>query len=198
MIDQEIERLRDEIAVILTNPLAYKGWTVQGLGMLRLFLTPDKKRRLHIWHSHLKVSDVSTKHTHPWDLSSVVVSGKLINHRYDEFEDVVNPSHNRVLIRCGMDGCTLEPPTPVGLLPHPAEIYEVGQTYSQLAREIHDTGYVDGTVTVCDREYDFTQEERAYVYYGLNNEWGSARPREAKPWEILTYCGQALKQMEKS
>ena len=196
MIDQEIERLRDEIAVILTNPMAYKGWTVQGLGMLRLFLTPDKKRRLHIWHSHLRVQDVSTKHTHPWDLQSVVVTGKLINRRY--YETVGDVTHHRVLIKCGADGCVLNAPTPVSLVPKPIEIYEPGQTYSQLANEIHDTGYVDGTVTVCDRDFDFTREEQAFVYYNLNGEWGSARPRDAHPWEILTYCGQALKQMEKS
>lgn len=196
MIDQEIERVRAEIMPILLDPLRHQGWTIQGLGMLRLFLSPDKKRRLHVWHSHLRVQDVSTKHTHPWDLESVVVAGKLINRR--SYEAIGQPTHNRVLIRCGAEGCELEPPTPVCLVPKPIEIYEPGQKYSQLANEIHDSGYVDGTVTICDRDYDFTKEERAYVYYGLNDQWGSARPRDAKPWEILTYCGLALKQMEKS
>lgn len=61
------------------EPMAFQ-WSIQGLGMLRLYLSEET--RMHVWSSLGRISDVSPLHTHPWSFNSIVVAGKVINKRY--------------------------------------------------------------------------------------------------------------------
>ena len=67
---------KDIVSFILDHP-ADDGWTLQGLGMLRLYLTPTL--RLHVWDSRYAVEGVSTMHNHSWHFSLYVVAGEIQN-----------------------------------------------------------------------------------------------------------------------
>jgi hypothetical protein len=62
-------------------------WTVQGFGMIRTYIPGpvyDKQFRLNVWDSRLRVPNVSVMHDHPWDMTSWIISGLMINTRYIE------------------------------------------------------------------------------------------------------------------
>ena len=67
---------------IIRNPLIYPGWSLQGFGMLRLYLT--KEIRLHVWDTAYQVPNVSLLHDHPWDFTSVVIAGCMENRLYSQ------------------------------------------------------------------------------------------------------------------
>ena len=64
---------------ILDNASSYK-WSVQGFGMLRLYIR--KVGRLHIWDNELRYPGVSVIHNHSWDLESTIIVGAIRNTRY--------------------------------------------------------------------------------------------------------------------
>lgn len=71
-------------------------WTLQGLGMLRLYL--GKERRLHVWSDEHRVEGVSDLHTHPWHLSSQIVAGRMVNQRFVEVGELEQlPGHEHSL-----------------------------------------------------------------------------------------------------
>src|SRR5690348_1365077 len=65
---------------ILERWNAYE-WTVQGFGMVRTKIA--NVGRIHVWDSRVRVALVSDIHAHPWELRSTVISGELINQRFN-------------------------------------------------------------------------------------------------------------------
>jgi len=179
-------------------------WSLQGFGMLRLYLAEDL--RLHVWNSKFRVSGVSDIHDHPWDFSSRVVCGRVINRRFEE-ANVGNygrwypgpETHIKTKIICGDDARLQEPgmlyqgPYPVRLVEGPEELYLPGQTYGQAAKEFHRSEMVDGTVTLCRRYFhsDF-ERDTAFVYVPIGSEWVSAKPRPATQDEVFEFIQPAL------
>lgn len=174
-------------------------WSVQGLGMMRLYLDPNHIYRLHIWDSSLKVPGVSALHTHPWDLESTVVAGVYKQHRY--IETVKHLAHewqrpleyNKVGIKCGAGACLLAKPTKVLLSEQALEtLYEDG-VYTQRAEEIHLSVPEDGTVTLVKKTMaPGGNPDNAYVYWPGRGNWVSAEPRKATLDEIETICQRSL------
>lgn len=193
----QTDTTRALVQKILEKPLLFEGWTIQGLGMLRLYLDAAHKTRLHVWTTaHAAKIKASELHTHPWDFDSQVVAGVVHNTRYfelseEEAEGVSNAAlWQRQKIRCGEGGGLVGAPERVFLADSP-ETFKAGECYSQKASEIHKSNPEDGTVTIIERIFG-ADTEHAYVYFPVDEEWITAEPRPATDEEILTICGNAL------
>lgn len=183
---------KHEIGNILADPLG-RDWSLQGLGMLRLYLTEDKSERLHVWSDLAKYDNVSELHTHPWDMTSLVVAGSVAQYRYVVFSHEFDkyPSHMEQKILCGEGGGLCGAPRTVLLREMYPEVYVAGQTYRQKWWEVHRTQPENGAVTIIKR--DFTEDpDHAFVYWPWGEEWVTAEPRPATEDEIIRITNNAL------
>lgn len=183
----DVTKLRTLVKIILSQSRAYQ-WTVQGLGMLRLYL--GNEARLHIWDSELEYPNVSKIHNHSWrEFNSTVISGRIWNQKY-----VIDPSgsmyYRRTLV-CGMNHEWAGEPVLVNLSEDIPEIIDPGENYSQVADEIHETEAIPGTVTLMYREYD-GPKGTADVFWPVDTEWGTAEPRAATEAEVIRTVNKAL------
>lgn len=195
--------LLQQCAAILDNPYNHV-WTTQGFGMIRTYLDPETKRfRLNVWDHRLRNPAVSDIHDHPWDFTSTVLVGRLMNVRFQEHApDMPAPAHalpfRHVEIKTGEGGGPVDrAPDRRWLTAKPAEMYRTGQSYHQPRQEIHQTGFQDGTVTLNDRS-PATPEHTANIYWP-RGPWVDAEPRLATRAEIANAIEQAreLARMEK-
>lgn len=174
---------------ILEHPGGFE-WSLQGFGMLRTYIEPEL--RLHVWDSRFKVEDVSEMHTHPWHFHSFVVVGQVTNTRF--VKPYANPDgipFREQEILCGVGGHETDRSKAVKLSVAKIEKIKAGETYSQLAHEIHQSWPEDGTVTIIEREF-LDDADHAYVYVPEGQEWVSAEPRPADPGEVESICHHAL------
>lgn len=165
-----------------------KGWSVQGMGMLRLYISDIG--RLHIWDSRLRYPGVSMIHNHSWDMSSTVISGEIANTRY-EYVEGYGKAYYRKRIQCGPEYQEVEAPVLVSLRCGASEIYLAGQDYNQVANEIHRTDAFDGTITLMERQHDGPLGQ-ADVFWPEAELWGNAKPRPATMAEIAAVVKDAL------
>lgn len=169
-----------------------KEWTIQGFGFLRTYFGPPelpKKYRLNLWDSQFTVPNVSTIHDHPWDFKSLIVAGKFQNIRYKSFTSV-EPSHSYTTIKTGEGGwIDKNNYKNCYLLQNSNEKYNEGDTYSQKANEIHETKFVDGSVTLNERTGD---TEQARVFWPYSTEWVDAVPRKATTNEVKLAVEKSL------
>lgn len=172
-------------------------WSLQGLGMLRCYLTPDI--RMHIWDGSQAIPGVSTLHTHPWDFESLVVAGRVCNQRYLERSmphatgKARRDSYMRQMIRCGEGGGLEGEPGPILLEPQIVEVVTAGYAYSQRAVEIHESRPDDGTVTIIKRSMpEDGHPDFANVYWPEGGDWVSAEPRPATRTEALRIINKAF------
>jgi hypothetical protein len=168
-------------------------WTAQGFGFLRTYFGPadaPKKFRLNLWHSRFTVPNVSTIHDHPWDFTSIIVAGEFSNVRYKMKMADRNPTHAYTTIKCGIGGgmeksefqaCVLVEGFP--------EDYFPGDEYRQRAAEIHETRFVDGSITLNERTGD---TEQARVFWPWGTHWVDAIPRPATPEEVADAVSYSL------
>lgn len=171
---------------ILQNPLNYN-WSIQGLGMLRLYLSDEV--RLHVWDSRYTIRNVSVLHTHPWDFESEVIVGAVEQKRYKESETGA-PFHFSIL-KCGEGGCLVSESHRVNLIEFPVESYSEGRSYTQVADEIHESFPVTGTVSIVTRKFR-EDRDHAKVYWRYGEEWVSAEPRIATCAEIMEITRKSL------
>ncbi len=164
-------------------------WTIQGLGMLRTYLSKDV--RLHIWHQDAIETDVSELHTHPWDFESLIIAGKMTDYVYHEKQSATL-RYLRSDLQCGEGGCLMGDPTPVNLACIHKGEYEPGQSYHRDAEQIHRSVFEDGTVTLI-RRFFHEDEDHALVYWPVGDKWGSAEPRPASEAEVLSITQAALR-----
>ncbi len=185
MIKSLVHYLLKNYAVI-----PFQDWTVQGFGFLRLRL--DDATRLHVWDSRLRTPGVSDIHDHTqWAFTSQIISGSLINVRYDVVSEDRGQRHHMAVLNCGIGGgMAAGPAKDVNLLARQPELYLPGSSYRQEPDEVHRTMPVDGTVTL------ITQERRpvdtARVFWPFGGAWGDAVPRQAEPDEIKEVVRFAL------
>jgi hypothetical protein len=172
---------------MLETPVS--AWTVQGFGFLRTYFGPPenpKSFRLNLWDSKFTVPNVSTIHDHPWDFSSLIVAGMFINQRYTVSDPETyiarEATHHFTTIKTGTGGGLEKSPVEYcTLVPISHERYDVGDTYSQRAAEIHETVFKDGSVTLNERVGD-TQHAR--VFWPVGTDWVDAMPRQATDEEV--------------
>lgn len=178
--------LQAAVQSALERPFSY-AWTVQGMGMLRTYFGKDQRYRLNIWDSALH-NGASMVHDHPWDLKSWVIAGRLANTRFRC--DELGAPFNWMVIKTG-EGCKKIGDSGIERLSrNRVEYYRPGETYSQYTTEIHETGYLDGTVTLNDRTN--RNGENARVFWRHGTKWVSAEPRPATYIEINNTTLRAL------
>lgn len=171
---------------ILAHADAFE-WSLQGLGMLRLYLEPQT--RLHVWSAAAAVKEVSEVHTHPWHFRSVIVAGVLYNQRYTTHPDGVPYLRQELL--CGPGGRLKGNPQPILLQAEPIERYTAGECYAQSADVRHKSTPEDGTVTIIERA-PAGDPDHAEVFWRAGTEWVSAEPRPATPEEVRNITRNAL------
>lgn len=171
---------------LLLDKWEYLDWSLQGFGMLRLYLPGDV--RLNIWDNRFAVPNVSLMHTHPWHFESLVVTGRLRNVRFHS--DPAGHLYSSALIKPGPGGGLLDHQVPVRLVEGPMEEYKAGDSYSQLAHEIHISYPENGTITLNQRVR--VGDDVAHVYWPHGEEWVSAEPRRASRSEAESIVDYAL------
>lgn len=170
---------------VLLHPFDLE-WTAQGFGMIRCYPDGDEVR-LNIWHRAFLVPGVSTIHNHPWNLESLCVGGRLFNQRFIK-DAPLGVRYQHVLLKPGK-AVLLSEINQVRLEAKFIEIYNPGESYVQVASEVHETKYVDGTVTINKRTE--RGPDVADVYW-LEGPWGSAKPRAATEQEIVLATSSAM------
>jgi hypothetical protein len=164
-------------------------WTVQGFGFIRTKIADVG--RIHVWDSRLAVQLVSTMHTHPWPLRSTIISGELINQRFELSDDADGLPYLHSRLKTGEGGELIGEPASVRLACLAPELYVRGQVYQQAPDEIHRSIAQDGTVTLMERPQGPPLEE-ASVFWPDGTQWVSAEPRPAQEWETSQAIGYAL------
>ena len=165
-------------------------WTQQGFGFIRTKI--ENVGRIHIWDSSLRTYHVSDIHTHPWPLISNIISGELINVRYDcGSNERFYPNYYIQKIATGEGGGLIGEPVEVFLSPQHPEIYGPGEQYQQNPNEIHRTIAQDGTVTLIERPQGPPLEE-ADVFWPKGTQWVSAEPKPVEDWRMISIIDHAL------
>lgn len=179
--------IKETVKAILVRPHGFK-WSVQGLGMLRTYLSDEV--RLHVWDSAVRIPNVSPMHDHPWHLDSYIVAGEVRQFRYTIENPPTDERFHRGLIRfnyatikCGENACTVTEPQPVYLRQGLLEQYKEGQNYRQDKYEIHESLPLDGTVTLVKRTFT-PDRDHARVFWEGDGGFVSAEPRAATHEEI--------------
>ena len=183
--------LRALTLAVLGDPT--REWQVQGLGMLRTYLQPEV--RLHIWHNSLRYKETHAAevrrtlsiHNHPWDFSSTVICGEITNIIYRHAAPGAGfREYQRIRIRCGADP-DLPPEQSLGdVFPLVGQscALRAGESYTMRADELHETNFIDGTVTIVTRHFRPELDDMADIYCQVGREWIGAEPRIATPNEI--------------
>lgn len=207
------QSLRAVVRTILENAHEY-AWTLQGFGMLRMNIAGYDAidYRLNVWHSAYRVKNVSLIHDHPWDFTSMVLSGQLNNLRYRVLDKPTAKSIEHVVasIKPGPGGGMLIGSQPRvkdysagGVLDDAKtrstyhlevereEEIRTGWCYHQLASEVHLSDPADGTVTFNERHR--VAEDVARVFWRVGTQWVSAEPRKATVEEVEVITQFALK-----
>lgn len=184
-----------QIETILNNPLDYDGWTIQGLGMVRLDLDPPHNtERLHIWTPDAVLNDgVVSAHDHPWRIKeSRIVLGVMRNMRFKIDEEHGVPSRIAKVV-CGI-GSHLEGPVKLTGLANdgPQEVYTPGDTYSLSEYDLHESRPDPGTVTVMSRTSLDEPKEVSIVWQGKGNWRQEGFTRHATSQEVVAAVSIAL------
>lgn len=185
------QSLENKISDILSNPFSYK-WEVQGFGMLRTYL--DKDTRLQIWLKDFIVPDVTDVHTHPWNFTSYIYQGEIINHTFTEsplgfsYRGIL---FDRCLILTGENAYVKSKET-VDLVSIGHTKYKQGQHYYHSKDVPHRIDFLDGTITILTKD-TINPNSLAYSYTKMGKEWVSAAPRPATEEEILIFIEAANK-----
>jgi hypothetical protein len=174
------------VTSILRNPLVYPGWSLQGFGMLRLYLT--KEIRLHVWDSTYQVPNVSLLHDHPWDFTSVVIAGHMENRLYSQGHGT---PFQYATILCGPGAGQKTEPQSILLYEYRSEQLDPGCIYHQAAEDIHASFPAPGTVTVVERFFK-PDAEHARVFWPMGEQWVSAEPRPATNQEVMSICRKVV------
>lgn len=200
----DVNVARELVRAILERATSYQ-WTVQGFGMMRLYLR--KVGRIHVWDSRLRVRDVSDMHTHPWSLRSTIIAGTLVNERYATIPDTLPPNfaaelaqgqideYYEQLLQTGEGGGLKGEPNVVRVRRMSQEVYRPGDVYSQGPAEIHVSKPEDGCVTLMERPKGPDYTEHAWVYWPRDRGqfgWTSAEPRVARDVEVAAAVALAL------
>lgn len=163
--------IKQVVKSILERRHAFE-WKAHGLGFLRLYFSDTL--RLHVWHTALKHPvDATPLHDHPWHLNSLVIAGKVENHRFLPTHKPDDLRYKRQELHCGAGGCLLGDPERMYLAAQPPEEYWQGDHYSQQKQEIHQTIALDGSVTLMERRFEGSKD-RAHVYIPSGKQFISA------------------------
>lgn len=180
-----------ELAPLFAKALQSEtGWSLQGFGMFRFYLAPEW--RLHVWDDRFRNPEGTRLHDHPWDFESFIIAGSITNHVYQKPAlGQMAWSHHEQTIICGPGGHAKGQPKDVSLELVSSTQYWRGESYGQLAPQIHDTDYTRGTITLVRRTFK-EDTEHARVYASFGQRWESNEPRPATKEELSVALSTAL------
>jgi hypothetical protein len=182
--------LQSLIRSVLRSPHD-REWTLQGFGMLRTYLDPDKITRLHVWTDKYATDKVSTIHTHPWDFQSMVIAGLIKDVEYERAPDGKKAMLEQQIL-CGEGGGLKGDPIEVRLQMLRAQTLTTGDIYEHKAADIHESRPADGTVSMIIRRFG-EDVDHASVFWNKRESWVSAEPRPATWFEVHEITNNALK-----
>jgi len=159
-------------------------WTMQDIGLLGLRLDDKREYRLHVWDASDGGGDPPI-HDHPFDFTSTVIAGEMTNTRYEE--DSAGVEYRRERYRLPNEHARR---TDTVRLSGTATTITAGNDYSQLARELHDSRQLPGTVTIIRRSFNDVSE--LTVCSRGEAAWVSGRSRSATPDEVKRITAMAL------
>jgi hypothetical protein len=171
------------VRTILEHAADYP-WRLQGIGLLALRLDDRRQHRLHLWDPDSGIGDPPI-HDHPYDFTSTVVVGELINTRYVE-----DRSGNEYCRERYSPGDEDDRRRDAVHLAGTSTVLGPGDRYRQLAGELHDSQQAPGTVTIIRCEWHDRPELTVCLRPGAP--WVSGRARPATADEIKRITGAAL------
>ena len=159
-------------------------WKMQDIGLLGLRLDDERTYRLHVWDPSGTEGEPSI-HDHPYDFTSTVIAGELTNGRYAEDPE----GEEYVRFRYSLPDENESRSDLVRLSMSPESCTE-GDTYGQLASELHASWQQPGTVTVIRCSWHAPTELTVCV----RDEgcWRSGQSRDATRNEIKAFAARAL------
>ena len=164
-------------------------WSYQGLGMLQAHMDPQRIKCLHIWCPEFSVKDVTTIHDHPWDFTSEIISGAMMNVRYYDSPGGFEFDGCKIIYGPGSHAVG---PLQRRRLIDRQKLYHTGMTYTQKWFELHKSEPTSGTVTLVTRTFVAENHDFARVYYPTGQTWVSAEPRPATNEEVEAFTQKAL------
>jgi len=161
-------------------------WRIQDIGVLALRLDDRREYRLHVWDREGAIGDPPV-HDHPFDFTSTVIVGELVNTRYVE-----NPSGAEYVRERYSPGNEDNRQRDTVRLVGTAATLRAGCRYRQLAHELHDSRQVAGTVTVLQFQGTFDDLPELTVCRRPGNPWVSGQARVATRDEVKRITAAAL------
>ena len=157
-------------------------WRIQDIGVLALRLDDRRTSRLHVWDPD-GASGEPVVHDHPYDFTSSVIVGELVNTRY-----VADPGGREYLRERYVPGNEADRRADTVRLRGTSETLRAGDRYRQAAHELHTSGQVPGTVTLLhfDRFVDAGAELSVCRRPGTPWIAGASRPASDDEVERIT------------
>jgi hypothetical protein len=168
---------------ILEHPADYP-WKMQHIGLLGLRLDDRREYRLHVWDPESSVGDPPV-HDHPFDFTSTVIVGELVNTRYVEDPNGTGFTRHRYWPG-DEDGRRADS---IRLVANASTI-PAGEQYHQSSTELHGSRQIPGTVTLC--RFGPIAERELTVCLEPGAPWVSGHARPATADEVKRITGAAL------
>jgi hypothetical protein len=165
-------------------------WRMQEIGLLGLRLDERGGYRLHVWAPDAAAGD-PVVHDHPYDFTSTVIVGELVNTRY--VEDPHGAEHLRERYTPGNED---ERRSDTVRLSATSERLCAGACYRQAAHELHDSRQLPGTVTVLHFDRFVDDLAQLTVCRRPDSPWVSAAARPATHDEVKRITALALSQFD--
>jgi len=159
-------------------------WRINSIGLLGLRLDERRECRLHVWDPTFSDGEPPV-HDHPYDFTSTIIAGEMVNTRYQE--DAGGEEYVR--FRYPPADETVRRSDTVKLSATATTITEGGE-YRQVAHELHASAQRPGTVTVI--RCAWVEVAELTVCLRDANSWRSGQARDATRDEIKAVVAKAL------
>lgn len=160
-------------------------WVMQEIGLLGLRLDERRCYRLHVWAPD-RAGGPPVIHDHPFDFSSQVLFGEVVDTRYAE--DPAGTEYLRERYVPGVEDDRAADPV---RLTGRSERHRAGEEYSLTAAELHDSRPLPGTVTVIRRTWVAPGRLTVCRPYGTPWVEGASRPATADEITAVTAAVRA-------
>ncbi len=180
----ERTRVRNILAHAADHP-----WRIQDIGVLACWLDVQREYRLHVWDPDGAIGDPPV-HDHPFDFTSTVIVGELVNTRYVE-----DPGGREYVRERYSPGNENDRRADTVRLVGSSETLRAGDRYHQLAHELHDSRQVPGMVSVLHFEPavdDRPDRPELTVCRRPHAPWVAGHARAATPDEVKRITAAAL------
>ncbi len=161
-------------------------WRIQDIGVLGLWLDETRSYRLHVWNPDGAVGEPPI-HDHPFDFTSTVVVGELVNTRYVEDSNGAEYVRERY-VPGREDDRRVDTVRLLGT----SETLRAGTRYRQLAHELHDSRQIPGTVTVLQFEHVSDDLPEVSACRRPGTPWVTGQARTPTPDEVKRITATAL------